>query len=56
MTAFLLVLYAVAAYRISDQVRRTTRILLRTHQVTDQFRHEAIEREQAMLILSLIHI
>jgi signal transduction histidine kinase len=50
VTAFLLVLYAVAAYRISDQVRRTTRNLLRTHQVTDQLRHEAIEREQAMLV------
>ncbi len=50
VTAFLLVLYAVAAYRISDQVRRTTRKLLRTHQVTDQLRHQAIEREQAMLV------
>ena len=50
VTAFLLVLYAVAAYRISDQVRRTTRNLLRTHQVTDQLRHQAIEREQAMLV------
>ena len=50
VTVFLLVLYAVAAYRISDQVRRTTRNLLRTHQVTDQLRHEAIEREQAMLV------
>jgi signal transduction histidine kinase len=50
VTAFLLVLYAVAAYRISDQVRRTTCNLLRTHQVTDQLRHQAIEREQAMLV------
>jgi hypothetical protein len=31
-------------------VRRTTRNLLRTHQVTDQLRHQAIEREQAMLV------
>ena len=50
VTAFLLVLYAVAAYRISDQVRRTTRKLLRTHQITDQLRHAAIEREQLMLV------
>jgi hypothetical protein len=46
VTAFLLVLYAVAAYRISDQVRRTTRKLLRTHQVTDQLRH-ASDRARA---------
>ena len=50
VTAFLLALYAMAAYRISDQVRRTTRKLLRTHQTTDQLRHEAIEHEQAMLV------
>ena len=50
VTALPLVFYAAAAYRISDQVRRTTRKLLHTHQDTDQLRREAIEREQAMLV------
>ena len=48
--AFLLAVYGVAVYRISDQVRRTTRRLLRTHRVTDQLRREAIQREQALLV------
>ena len=50
VTAFLLAVYGVAVYRISDQVRRTTRRLLRTRRITDQLRHEAIQREQAMLV------
>lgn len=50
VTAFLLAVYGVAVVRISDQVRRTTRRLLRTHRITDRLRHEAIQREQAMLV------
>lgn len=48
--AFLLTVYGVAVYRISDQVRRTTRRLVRTHRIADRLRHEAIRREQAMLV------
>jgi signal transduction histidine kinase len=48
--AFLLTVYGAAVYRISDQVRRTTRRLVRTHRITDRLRHEAIRREQAMLV------
>jgi signal transduction histidine kinase len=50
VTAFLLAVYGVAVYRISDQVRRTTRRLLRTYRDTDRLRHEAIQREQALLV------
>ena len=49
-TAFLLVLYAVAAWLLSVGVRRTTRNLLRIHQVTEHQRHEAFQREQAKLV------
>lgn len=50
VTAFLLAVYGLAVVRISDQVRRTTRRLLRTHRITDRLRHEAIQREQALLV------
>lgn len=50
VTAFLLAVYGVAVVRISDQVRRTTRRLLRIHRVNDRLRQEAIQREQAMLV------
>ena len=49
-TAFLLVLYGVAAWLLSVGVRRTTRKLLRIHQVTERQRHEAYQREQAKLV------
>lgn len=49
-TAFLLVLYGVAAWLLSVGVRRTTRKLLRIHQVTERQQHEAYQREQAKLV------
>ena len=49
-TAFLLVLYGVAAWLLSVGVRRTTRKLLRIHQVSERQRHEAYQREQAKLV------
>ncbi len=49
-TAFLLVLYGVSAWLLSVGVRRTTRKLLRIHQVTERERHEAYQREQAKLV------
>lgn len=49
-TEFLLAVYGVAVYRISDQVRRTTRRLLRIHRINDRLRQEVIQREQAMLV------
>jgi signal transduction histidine kinase len=50
LTAFLLAVYGVAVVRISDQVRRTARRLLRIHRITDRLRHEALQREQALLV------
>jgi two-component system, sensor histidine kinase len=48
-TAFLLVLYGLAAWLLSVAVRRTAHQLLRLHHVTKRAQREALEREQAKL-------
>ena len=49
-TAFLLVLYGVAAWLLSVGVRRTTRKLLQIHRVTEHERQAAFQREQGKLV------
>ena len=50
VTAFLLAIYAVVVYRISDRTCQTTQRLMRMHRATDQWRSEATQRELAMLV------
>jgi signal transduction histidine kinase/F0F1-type ATP synthase assembly protein I len=49
-TALLLVAYGGAVYRISDQVRRTADKLLKTHQLGNRLRSQAVQREREMLL------